>query len=137
MGAWGTGIFDNDTACDWAYELEGQRDLGVIERTLDAVLENGDAYLDAGEGEEALAAAEALARLQGHWGVRNSYTERMDAWVEAAGLTPPPALVGKAHAAIDRILAADSELAELWAESDEFDAWKAAVVALRGRLRAD
>jgi len=21
MGAWGTGPFDNDDACDWAYEL--------------------------------------------------------------------------------------------------------------------
>lgn len=135
MGAWGTGIFDNDTACDWAYALEGQSDLGVIERTLAAVLENGGDYLDAGDGEEALAAAEAIARLQGHWGVRNSYTERMDAWVDAAGLTPSAALVSKAHAAIDRILAADSELAELWSESDEFDAWKDAVAELRGRLR--
>lgn len=137
MGAWGTGIFDNDTACDWAYELQGQRDLGVIERTLDAVIENGDEYLDAGEGEEALAAAEALARLQGHWGTRNSYTERMDAWVEAVGLAPSPALVRKAHAAIDRILAVDSELVELWSESDEFGAWKAAVADLRARLRVD
>ena len=137
MGAWGTGIFDNDTACDWAYELQGQRDLGVIERTLDAVIENGDEYLDAGESEEALAAAEALARLQGHWGARNSYTERMDAWVEAVGLAPSPALVRKAHAAIDRILAVDSELVELWSESDEFGAWKAAVADLRARLRVD
>jgi hypothetical protein len=136
MGAWGTGIFDNDTACDWAYELEGQRDLGVIERTLDAVLDGDDAP-DADIGEEALAAAEALARLQGHWGVRNSYTERMDAWVEAAALAPPRALVRRAHAAIDRILAADSELVELWSESDEFDAWKAAVAELRARLRVD
>jgi Domain of unknown function (DUF4259) len=135
MGAWGTGIFDNDTACDWAYELEGQRDLGVIERTLDTVLEIGDGYLEASESEEALAAAEALARLQGHWGVRDSYTETMDAWVETVGLTSPPALVRKAQAAIDRILAADSGLAELWAESDEFEAWKAAVAELRGRLR--
>jgi hypothetical protein len=134
MGAWGTGIFDNDTACDWAYELEGQHDLGVIERALDEVLDGDDAP-DADIGEEALAAAEALARLQGHWGIRNSYTERMDAWVETAGLVPPPALVRKAHAAIDRILGADSELAELWGESDEFDGWKAAVAELRGRLR--
>lgn len=134
MGAWGPGIFDNDTACDWAYELEGRHDLGVIERALDAVLDGDDAP-DADIGEEALAAAEALARLQGHWGVRNSYTERMDAWVEAAALAPPTALVRRAHAAIDRILAADSELAELWAESDEFEAWKAAVAELRQRLR--
>jgi hypothetical protein len=69
--------------------------------------------------------------------VRNSYTERMDAWVEAAALTPPPALVRRAHAAIDRILAADSELAELWGESDDADAWKAAVAELRARLRVD
>lgn len=135
MGAWGTGVFDNDTACDWAYGLEGQGDLALIERTLDTVLAAAGEYLDASDAEEALAAIETIARLQGHWGVRNSYTANVDAWVEKIKLQPPPALVQKAHAAIDRILGEDSELMELWDDSDSLDEWKRAVEELRSRVQ--
>lgn len=133
MGAWGTGVFDNDTACDWAYGLEGQTDLGLVERTLDAALAN-DEGLDASDAEEALAAAETVARLQGHWGVRNSYTANVDAWVEKTGLQPSPALARKAHAAIDRVLAETSEIVELWEESGDLDEWKRLVDELRSRI---
>ena len=135
MGAWGTGVFDNDTACDWAYELEAQRDLALIERTLDTVLAAGDEYLDASDAEEALAAIEAIARLQGHWGVRNSYTANMDAWVEQVKSQPSEMLLQKAHAVIDRILGEDSELLELWDDSDSLDEWKRAVEDLRSRVQ--
>lgn len=134
MGAWGTGLFDNDTACDWAYGLEEQSDLGMIERTLDTVLAAAGEYLDASDAEEALAAIEAIARLQGHWGVRNSYTANVDAWVEKTKLQPPPALARKAHAAIDRILGEDSEILELWDDSELLDEWKQEVDALRLRV---
>ena len=133
MGAWGTGVFDNDTACDWAYGLEGQTDLGLIERTLDVALA-ADEGLDASDAEEALAAAETVARLQGHWGVRNSYTANVDAWVEKTGLPPSPTLASKAHAAIDRVLAETSEIVELWEESGELDEWKRVVDELRSRI---
>ena len=36
MGAWGTGIFDNDMACDWAGELDGAEDLSPVEEALEA-----------------------------------------------------------------------------------------------------
>ncbi len=134
MGAWGTGVFDNDTACDWAYGLEEQSDLAMIERTLDTVLAAAGEYLDASDAEEALAAIETIARLQGHWGVRNSYTANVDAWVEKAKLQPPPALARKAHAAIDRILGEDSEILELWDDSELLDEWKQEVDALRLRV---
>ena len=134
MGAWGTGVFDNDTACDWAYGLEEQSGLALIERTLDTVLAAAGEYLDASDAEEALAAIETIARLQGHWGVRNSYTANVDAWVEKAKLQPPPALARKAHAAIDRILGEDSEILELWDDSELLDEWKQEVDALRLRV---
>ncbi len=136
MGAWGTGVFDNDTACDWAYELEAQGDLALIERTLDTVLAAGDEYLDASDAEEALAAIEAIARLQGHWGVRNSYTANMDAWVEQVKFQPSEMLLKKAHAAIDRILGEDSELLELWGDSDSLNEWKRTIEDLRSRVQA-
>jgi hypothetical protein len=134
MGAWGTGIFDNDTACDWAYELEGAEGLSFIEQTLDRVLDTGSEYLEADEAEEALAAADVIARLQGNWGTRNAYTEEVDTWVERTKLIPSTDLVAKAVSAIERIISPPSELLELWEESSNGSAWKQELKKLESRL---
>jgi hypothetical protein len=134
MGAWGTGIFDNDTACDWAYELEEVEDLSFIEQTLDRVLDTGSEYLEAPEAEEALAAADVIARLRGNWGTRNSYTEVADVWVERIELIPSTELVAKAVSATERIISPPSELLELWEEVSDGPAWKQEVEQLRSRL---
>src|SRR5262245_1582295 len=136
MGAWGTGIFDNDTACDWAFGLEETSDLSLIESAFDKVLNIGGEYLDAGDAEEALAAAEAIARLKGNWGIRNSYTEKMDRWVETTRLIPSQALIEKALKAIERLLSGPSELLELWGETEDFIAWEESVKDLSKRLSA-
>lgn len=136
MGAWSTGIFDNDTACDWAYGLEEARDHGLIERTLDAVLDAGDDCIDASDAEEALAAADTLARLLGRGGVRNAYTEAVDAWVAAHPQPPSAALLDKARRTVARVLGEQSELRELWEESGDGGDWRAAVEDLQARLRA-
>ena len=49
--------------------------------------------------------------------------------------TPSPALLARANAIIDRILSDDSELKDLWADSDENSNWLASVDDLRQRLR--
>jgi hypothetical protein len=136
MGAWGTGIFDNDNACDWAHDLKETSDLSLIESALDKVLKVGAEYLDASEAVEALAAAETVARLKGNWGIRDSYTEIMDKWVETTRLTPPQALIEKALRGIERVLSGPSELLELWGETEEFIAWEESVKDLRKRLGA-
>jgi len=136
MGAWGTGIFDNDTACDWAYTLEESDDLSVVEQTLEKVISAGFEYLEAPEAEEALAAAEVIARLQGNYGDRNAYTEIIDKWVLGRALRVSPELVRKTLLAIERVLTEPSELVELWKESEDFDAWKASISNLSSRIRA-
>ena len=136
MGAWGTGIFDNDTACDWIYDLEETNDLSLIESTLDKVLDAGAKYLEAPDAEEALAAAEAVVRLKGNWGIRNSYTETLDKWVKITGLVPTQGLIEKALKVIERVTSGPSELLELWGESDEFTAWEESVRDLLKRLKA-
>src|SRR4029077_20471076 len=78
MGAWGPGTLENDTAVDWMYGLGEVPDLSLIEGTLDRALAVGDDYLEAADAEEAIAAAEAVARLLGNFGVRNDYTRPMD-----------------------------------------------------------
>ena len=136
MGAWSVDAFGNDDAADWAYELEGADDLGPIKEAFASVIEVGDEYLEASEATVALAAAEALARLMGHPGEKNSYTEAVDNWVARAAAKPTADLIDKAQVVISRILANNSELHELWKDSDEYDAWLVSVGALRSRLGA-
>lgn len=121
MGTWSHESFGNDTACDWAYELEGITDLSVIESTIDRVLESEDEYLEALDAEEAIAAIEVIAKLLGNGTQSDSYTERADAWVKENNLRPSAELIQKARNAISKILSENSELAELWEESEE---WK-------------
>jgi len=136
MGAWGTGIFDNDTACDWAYSLEESSDLSVVESAMDKVLAIGPEYLEASDAEEALAAIEVIARLQGNFDEKNSYTETVDAWVGANKLMVSAELAKKALVVIDRILSEPSEILEIWNEGEDFNAWKGNLVALKTRVRA-
>jgi hypothetical protein len=136
MGSWGIGFFDNDTACDWGYELAGSADLSIIEKAFDKVLQVGEEYLESPDAEEALAAAEVVARLQGNWGPRNSYTETVDTWVDKIGLKVSEDVVTKAKAVIKRVVTAPSELLELWKASSEFEAWKTLVEQLGERVTA-
>lgn len=134
MGCWAIDAFGNDDAADWAYGLEECNDLSLVESTLDRVLAAGTEYLESPEAMEALAAIEVIARLQGHWGERNAYTETVDNWVLKTKLQPDKALVEKAHRTIERILSEPSELKELWEETEEFDAWRASVAELTSRV---
>ncbi len=136
MGAWASDVFGNDDACDWAFGLENAKDFSLIENTLDTVLSKADEYVVSPEACEALAAIEVIARLQGNWGARNAYTEGVDKWVEKTKIKPTAALARKAHLVIERILAENSELKELWAESQDYESWQASVVELRNRVNA-
>jgi Domain of unknown function (DUF4259) len=135
MGAWTHESFGNDDACDWAYELEEADDLSVIESALDAVLAAGSEYLEAPEASQAIAAAEVIARLQGNFGIKDSYSEAVDIWVGKVKLAPTSQLITKTRQALDRIIAEPSELLELWQDSDEGDSWLCAVSELRARIR--
>jgi len=136
MGAWDHTTFGNDDACDWGGDLRSHEDLSFIEETLDTVVATGDEYLEAPESSQAIAAAEVVGRLQGHFGIRNAYTESVDEWITAHPLTVPTALAQKARAALDRILTRPSELLELWEESDDFESWKGTITELKSRIQA-
>jgi hypothetical protein len=135
MGAWGVLAFDNDTANDWAYDLEDLNDLSLVEAALANVEAVGtDDYLDQDDACCALAGCEILSRLRGKAGYTNSYTEKVDEWVASHPLVPPPDLLIRAGKVIDRILGKNSELRILWEEGDATD-WLASVEDLRLRMR--
>ena len=134
MGAWSHEPFGNDSACDWAYELEGKSDFSVIEASLRQVLDNGDEYLDADLASEAVAAAEVLAKSREQGTQSDSYTEAVDNWLAQVDGPPPPGLFDLASRALARVLAPDSELRELWEDSDDFAAWESSITALQAAV---
>jgi hypothetical protein len=133
MGTWGVLAFDNDTACDWTYELEKAKDLSLVESALAEVEAVGDDYLDSDVACNALAACEVLARLRGRPGYSNAYTETVDAWVAKHRITPTSQLLARASRVIDRILGENSELPDLWDEGDGGE-WRDGVEELRRRM---
>ena len=136
MGTWAVDAFGNDYAQDWAEDLHETSNLDAVEDTLNTVLDSG-AELEAPFAAEALAAIEVLARLQGKGGPRSEDSAAVDQWVEARQaktVKPRADLAAKAAQAIERILAPDSELRQLWEDSEHYADWRAAVDDLRARL---
>src|SRR5262249_50567780 len=129
------GIFDNENAGDWAYRLVCLDDLSFVEQTLDRVLSERPEALQFWEGEEALAAAETVARLRGKWGRRDLGSTAGDTWVEAADVDPSPRLVEKARRALDCVASGSSNLARIWQDSTLFEDWLEDIADLKDRLR--
>lgn len=136
MGTWSHEPFGNDTANDWAYDLEEHKDFSLVDQALQRVIDIGGNYLDADVAAEAIAAAEVIAKALGRGTQLDVYTEKVDAWLGSVVSKPKSELIAKGHAALTRILGPDSELRELWEESDEFGLWQNAVKSLRSILAA-
>ena len=134
MGTWGLGIFDNDAAADFASTVADGGGIDALQETIDRVLAAGDSYLEASDAQEALAAADIVARLRGSPGQTSAYSEDVDSWITSSGAVASDALARNAKQVIARVLAEPSELLEEWAGSEEFEGWKHAVDDLARRL---
>lgn len=134
MGAWSHEPFGNDAACDWCCELMGGNDLTLVREAVDAVLHQ-EGYLEADLACEALAAAEVLSKLMGKGTQSDATTTDVEAWLTTVAERPDAELLARAQRAIDRILADDSKLRQLWEEGDEARQWSGSVAVLRLSLR--
>jgi hypothetical protein len=133
MGTWAADSFGNDSACDWIHSFLDEPGLPAIKRSIGAVI-NADDHIDCDTAQNCVAACEVIARLQGQWGIRNSYSEELDKWIAANPIAVPNNLKTAADSAIERILGEDSELAELWNEGLPDLAWRRAIEDLRRRI---
>lgn len=138
MGTWTVDAFGNDYAQDWAEDLQETSNMDAVEDTLNTALDSSTGELEAPFAAEALVAIEVVARLQGKGGASGEDSAAVDQWVAAR---KPKArlrtdLQEKALLAIARILSDQSELRELWAESEHYEAWHASVEELRARVIA-
>ena len=134
MGAWGTGVYENDDALDWTHGLE--------EHGFSAIV---SAFARVASGEclecpcvgRALAAADVVARMRNGDEPESGDAGTASSWAAAHRNDDWTPLVGPAIAVLDRIARPeDNENYELWAETDELEAWLAAVAEVRARLVA-
>ncbi|MFJ9631570.1 DUF4259 domain-containing protein [Streptomyces sp. NPDC101175] len=128
MGTWDVHPFDNDTAADFANDLDDADVLereALIRRVLMRAADNKD-YLEVPEAEEAVAAAALVA-------AQYSGTEPVDIPYGPEEPIPhlPADLRSLAVDALDRVLADESELFEFWKESEGGRTWERSIGELR------
>ena len=134
MGAWGTGSFENDGAGDWVVEFSDDPGMDEVIDALSTVAEaDEDEYLETPECGAAITAAEVVAALnkQPH----AELPEDISDWVKVQTALPDEELVALALSAIERVKA-NSEMQELWEESEHYEQWQAAIGDLERRLKA-
>ena len=134
MGAWGSGNFENDMASDWVYELFEPGDhLPYVEAGLKGAAEAApDGMLDSPTGCVGLAAAEVIAAWLGKPG--RDANDTVTVWAKAQKTPPSEDLVALARAAVQRVRGDQSELRDLWQESESWDDWNGVLDGLLERL---
>lgn len=132
MGCWGTGVFDDDAAYDYAAELEEEPAL-FFRRSFEVALAQTHVGFD--EGHAVTVSAAHIDALLNKTGYRHDGQAAFDAWVArnaslAAELEPLRDLAVRALEA----LLHDSEADDVWSMTDKHAEWRKAIRALRGRL---
>jgi hypothetical protein len=131
MGAWGARSFDNDDAMDFVAELESNGS-GALQEAIDEAVDLApEDYLEAPSASRAVAAAEVAAAMLGF--PAPDLPPAVVEWLSTAP-APDPLLRASATAALQRVVA-NSELAELWAESGD-DSWREQQADLLQRIAA-
>ena len=140
MGAWGSGSFENDTALDWAAEVQSVDDVRKpferLKRATDAHGTKPELVLDADFACEVLAASECVAFMMGRRG--RDFPDDLAERLADAG-EPDSLLFHQARNGVLHVLR-NSELAELWEESatvGEGNDWIKELTGLIDRLNPE
>jgi hypothetical protein len=134
MGAWGHLNFENDTALDLVYEIE-EKGADRIKTAIEAInSREEDGFLDSDLCSEALAAIEYIAAVKDK--ASEDFPEDAEEWLTPANkesLLAIRDLIKKSTQAIDRIKH-NSELKDLWEETEDFEGWNKVLDGLVARI---
>jgi hypothetical protein len=127
VGAWGHLFDENDDAADWLADLAEEPDWEVVDQAL--AVADAD-YLDGPDAANALAAAEVVAAGLG------KPSARLDGDIAEWAADEPAEARARRQSAILAVgrVREDSELQELWADTDENSQWLAALNETMARL---
>ncbi len=132
METWGYGNFENDSALDWLMDFAEEPSLEKI-RSAFNMIEDSEGMAESLDCEEALAAAEVVALLCG--ATSGEFPEEELELINNSGFKCSSDLTASAIEIIQKIKQ-NSELKELWDESDETEQWLEEVNELEQRLVA-
>lgn len=136
MGAWGAGIFENDTASDWLWTYEDDGAPAVEAAFQTAADEAASGEIDADTGSVALAAAEVVAAALGAPAAEIDDEQRETLAKHAEAVRTLPDIRQRAVSAAMTVMGqapdgshVPSELVVLWLEDGVDDADTAAFLA--------
>ena len=133
MGAWGYGVFDDDTAYDALEDLKASSEIiADLERYFDEVIQAE--YVGFDEGQYALVSAAVIDSIVNDIPYRCDEEDYFE-WTRTLknlDLTP---LKQKAIKAINAVISDNSELKDLWEENKQlYNLWREDKIALQKRL---
>lgn len=133
MGAWDTGIFDDDTAYDVLTSLALAAPLEQMVEWFAAVQD--DDYLEYTDGQCVLVSAAVIDAALNGTAYRCDDPDTLNEVVEKVKGLDPSDLRPVAVRNLHRLLGEGSELQELWAENEElYPVWRQGVEELIDRL---
>ncbi|WP_406285163.1 DUF4259 domain-containing protein [Embleya sp. NBC_00896] len=136
MGTWGVGPFENDSAADFVRDLDNTPEAGrldMIKRVLRASAEPSEGFLDQDEAVVAIAAAAIIAAYM-PGGAPLDPEFDPGPLIDEAGEFAAADLASLALHSLERVVAGDSELDALWAETEKHEDWRTSIKLLRRSL---
>jgi len=132
MGAWGMGIFDDDTSCDLVDEaMESDDAKSFVGR---AINHKDSDYLEYEECQEVLVSGAILdAMLNG--AKYGEDVEGFDDWILIQNSEFIPLVKSDILSGLQKVISEKSELNELWQENEkDYPAWRGNIDEIVGRL---
>lgn len=130
MSVWGVGIFENDDALDWIYDLADSGSLAQVSTALDVIIRDKDDFPELSDCRIALAAAEIIAAMHGDPSL--DLPEEAEEWI-GDKILEDENLRAKAEESVT-IIMKNSELKDKWEHSSSFESWQSKLQNLQKRL---
>ncbi len=132
MGDWDVGAFDNDTAKEWLIELmSGESTSAILRAIVNVAKLPATDYLQAPECEIAVAAAELVVAARGN--PSSHLPADASNWIANRKFVAGKEVVAMALKVLRRI-EENSELKEVWSETNSANDWKRSISDLKRRL---
>jgi hypothetical protein len=122
VGAWGHRTFEDDTTCDWVWELaETSAPVAFLKESLN--VDGLDDYMEYDACASVLAASEAVYSVI--FGIRDDPPDDFKNWVSAHSDLDLASVIPDCVTGLKRLLAENSELNELWEENEDlYPRWR-------------
>jgi hypothetical protein len=130
MSVWGPGVFDNDDAMDWVYDLADSGSLSQVISALDVLIKNKGDDLEISDCRIALAAAEVIAAMHGE--ASPDLPEEVEEWI-GDGVLDNENQRTKAEKVVESVIN-DSALKEKWENNGNYERWRSIILNLHKRL---